>query len=111
MEPFSCPIKSNHCLKVRAPLSDEHLVERACGGDYPSFEALVDRYGSLVYSFALFNLQDQRKAEELTLSTFISAVENLGGLDRSDGFAKWLLAIAVRQTRSIRESGCGRIRL
>jgi DNA-directed RNA polymerase specialized sigma24 family protein len=111
MEPFSCPIKSNHRLKGRAPLSDEQLVERACGGDYSSFETLVDHYASLVYAFALFTLQDQRKAEELTMSTFVNAVENLGGLDRSDDFATWLLVIAARETRRIRESGCGRIRL
>jgi DNA-directed RNA polymerase specialized sigma24 family protein len=111
MEPFSCPIESDHCVKGRAPLADEQLVERACGGDYPAFEALVDRYAALVYSFALSALQDESAAKELTLLTFLNAIENLGGFGRSDRFVTWLLAIGVRETRRIRERGCGRIRL
>ena len=56
---------------------DRALVERAQGGDYAAFEALVRKHQSKTYALAFGLTKNSAEAEEVVQETFLSAFEHL----------------------------------
>lgn len=76
-------------------LSDELLVDRVLAGEPVHFEVLMRRTAARLYRIARGILGSSRRAEEVLLSTFVRAYENLGGYDRRLRFGDWLSRIAI----------------
>jgi RNA polymerase sigma-70 factor (ECF subfamily) len=76
-------------------LSDELLVDRVLSGDPLHYDVLVRRTGARVFRIARGILGKSERAEEVMLSTFVFAYENLGSYDRRLRFGDWLSRIAI----------------
>lgn len=78
-----------------ALLPDEALVERARGGDLPSFEALVERHQDRVYRVAMRLLRNETDAREILQETLVSAWQNLDTFAGRAQFGSWIYRVAV----------------
>jgi RNA polymerase sigma factor (sigma-70 family) len=76
-------------------ISDTELVSMYIKGNEKSFETLVQRYKSKVYTTIYLVVKDQYVAEDLTQDTFIKAVETLrsGRYNEEGKFLPWILRI------------------
>lgn len=74
---------------------DAELVRRAQQGDLSAFEALVARHERHVFSLALRMLRQEQDAEDVTQTTFLSALEHLAGFRGEASFATWVTRIAT----------------
>ncbi len=79
--------------------TDSQLLARARVGDYPAFEALVDRYAGLVYKFAWSLQQGPVVAETVVTVTFLRAIDELKDLPEGVTFRVWILSLAAHQAR------------
>lgn len=78
-----------------SPDPDLSLVQRAAGGDYQAFEALVKAYQGLVYTAAYRLLRHHADAEEVMQETFVSLIEHIDSFAYQSLFRTWLSRIAV----------------
>jgi RNA polymerase sigma-70 factor, ECF subfamily len=76
-------------------LSDELLVDRVLAGESPHYDVLMRRTAARIYRIARGILGSSHRAEEVMLSTFVRAYENLGTYDRRLRFGDWLSRIAI----------------
>lgn len=76
-------------------LSDELLVDRVLAGDPPHYDVLLRRTAARIYRITRGILGSSQRAEEVMLSTFVRAYENLGSYDRRLRFGDWLSRIAI----------------
>ncbi len=74
---------------------DAELVRRAQQGELAAFEALVARHERHVFSLALRMLRQEQDAEDVTQTTFLSALEHLAGFRGEASFATWVTRIAT----------------
>jgi RNA polymerase sigma-70 factor, ECF subfamily len=74
--------------------ADRELVERAQGGDYAAFEALVRKHQGKTYALALGLMKNPAEAEEVVQETFLSAFEHLDGFRGEARFSTWLYRVA-----------------
>lgn len=74
---------------------DEALVKRAQAGELAAFETLVTRHEQAVFRLALRLLRQEHDAEDVTQTTFLSALEHLHGFRGEASFATWLHRIAT----------------
>ncbi len=71
----------------------------AClAGDESAWEALLDRYGRLIWSVALRLGASATEAEEVFQRAWIVIVERLHTLERADRLASWIASVARHQT-------------
>jgi len=83
-------------VKVSAPPQpDEALIRAAQEGDRRAFHALVRRYETTVYRFALKVCRDQAQAEESYQDTFINVYRKLHTFDGKSKFSTWLYTIVT----------------
>ena len=87
------------------PATDEELMACLATRDIEAFEALYDRYGTLVYSTALRVLGDTHLAEDITQEVFLRIWRHPDRYAPERGrFVPWLLSVtrngAVDQVRS-----------
>jgi len=77
------------------------LVERACAGEEPAWEELIDLYGRRVFALAKSRVRSPELAEEIAQSVFATvAVKLRGGSYRDSGrFEAWLFRIAMNRVR------------
>ena len=75
--------------------ADAALVRRAQTGDLSAFETLVERHERHVFSLARRMLRQEEDAEDVTQTTFLSALEHLDGYRGEASFATWLMRIAT----------------
>ncbi len=77
-------------------LSDSKLVSLYIKGNEESFEVLLNRYKSKVFTNIYLIVKDTYIAEDLTQDTFIKAIKTLrGGRYNEEGkFKPWVLRIA-----------------
>lgn len=75
--------------------TDSELVSRAQAGELAAFEVLVGRHERHVFSLALRMVRQEQDAEDVTQTTFLSALENLAGFRGEASFATWLTRIAT----------------
>lgn len=73
---------------------DSSLVLAALGGDRDAFGALVLRYQTPIYNFALHFFRNPDQAEDVTQETFLRAFRFLHSYDLSRRFVTWLYSIA-----------------
>lgn len=76
-------------------LSDELLVDRVLTGDASHYDVLMRRTAARLYRIARGILGSSRRAEEVVLTAFVRAYENLGSYDRRLRFGDWLSRIAI----------------
>lgn len=84
---------------------EDGLLARIGEGDASAFEALYERFGTLVYSTALQVLGDVQAAEDVTQEIFVRLWRRPDRFDPSRGrFVSWLLSVtrnrAVDEVRS-----------
>src|SRR5262245_53706467 len=68
-----------------AEISDSGLLERALGGDEPSFTALYRRRQAAVYRFALQMSGRRSVAEEVTQEVFLALIREGARFDAARG--------------------------
>ena len=76
-------------------LPDEQLMARLAMRDIKAFEALYDRYGTLVYSTALRVVGDVQLAEDIAQEVFLRIWRRPDHYVPQRGrFVTWLLSVA-----------------
>jgi len=81
------------------PSLEADLIRRARGGDERAFTTLVQKYESLVYSFAFKVCRDKDQASETWQDTFVNVYRKLGQFDGKAKFTTWLYAIVVNNCK------------
>ena len=107
-----------HGERRRAEDDDAVLLERfAGGGDAAAFDALLERYGAMVYQVCRRALPTEQDAEDAFQATFLVLVQRAGAIRRRERLAGWLHQTAVRvsgkvrlrsRRRAAREARCAR---
>lgn len=80
---------------------DGILVERARGGDFGAFEALVNRHEQRLYGIALGIVRRPEDAEDAVQTAFLGALEHLGEFRGEAPFASWITQIAANAALKI----------
>jgi RNA polymerase sigma factor (sigma-70 family) len=81
--------------------SDAQLIASCQNGEAWAWDALVERYKSLVYSVALRAGLGQEDAADAFQTVFAVLLENLGRLRDPQGLAAWLITTTKRTSWSI----------
>jgi RNA polymerase sigma-70 factor, ECF subfamily len=96
-------------LSVHRPSDpDLPLLEKARGGDFAAFEALVGRHEQQVYRLARRIVHEPHDAEEAVQETFLSVLEHLKDFRGEANFRSWLLRIATNAALKILRQRRGR---
>lgn len=76
--------------------SDKELVESYLHGNHASFEQLVNRHQSRVFSYILMLVKDRQLADDLFQDTFIKVIRTIkSGAYKEEGkFIQWAMRIA-----------------
>jgi RNA polymerase sigma factor (sigma-70 family) len=95
---------------MSALLSDQHLVQRAAGGEERAFAAIFDRYHQPLYRYCLAIVGDSQDAQDALQNTMIKVLRALPGEEREIKLKPWLYRIAhnesvdlLRRRRDTRE--------
>ncbi len=72
---------------------EEHLVQRAAGGDRAAFGELYSRYARVVHAILLARVRCH-EAEDLVQDVFLTAMSRLSQLRNSTSFSSWICTIA-----------------
>lgn len=76
-------------------LSDEELMDKACGGSERALEEIYQRYSQpLLRYFYRMLWQDKNKAEDFLHDLFIKIMERQGQFDSSRKLSTWMYSIA-----------------
>ena len=78
---------------LRQP-TDEHLAARAVKGSQAAWRALVERYETRVYNYALRMIGHPDDALDLMQEVFVGVYRNLPSFRGDAAFAAWLFRIA-----------------
>lgn len=76
-------------------MSDMELVRSARAGNFGAFEALFERYRTLVYRFCYQIVGRRDDAEDIVQEAFLRAYQNLDRYRDEAKFTTWLLRIAT----------------
>jgi len=76
---------------------DKKLAARAARGDERAFEAIVERYETVIYNAAYRIARDPDDAADITQSVFIKVYRKLDTYDPSYKLFSWLYRIAVNE--------------
>jgi len=74
---------------------DLQFVKDTLGGNFNSFERLVDKYQGRIYRHLRKMVTDASLAEDLLQDTFLSAYRGLNGFTGASSFSTWLFRIAT----------------
>lgn len=83
-------------LPIWNAVSDETLLESAAKGSQRAFEALMDRYMRVVYSYIALRASSADAADILQ-ETMLAVWQGISGFDRRSSLKTWLLAVARRK--------------
>ena len=86
------------------PVSDEEdtaLIKRAADGDDLAFTAIMRKYKSPLYRFALRHMGDADDAEDIVQDTFIAMHRNLARFNPKYKFSTWAFQIAMNKCRDM----------
>lgn len=83
-------------MKKYAICTDEALAQRYMEGDDAAFDELLDRTQQKLFTYILFIVRDQDKANDVFQDTFVRAISKLrnGQYSQSGKFCYWLIRIA-----------------
>lgn len=84
---------SNSIIMQKKP-SDKELIEAILNGETQSFEILVKRYQSYVFTLVLRFTKSREEAEEIAQDVFIKAYKYLNSYKQEGKFTTWLYKIA-----------------
>jgi RNA polymerase sigma factor (sigma-70 family) len=88
--------------------STRELVAAAAAGDQQAWDALVDRYASLLWSVARSYRLSAPDAADVVQTTWLRLVEHLGQIADPDRLPGWLATSARREClRVLRRAGPG----
>lgn len=92
---------------ARPPSGDvASLVTRAADGDRQAWDHLVDRFASMVWSIARAHRLSPADAADVSQTTWLRLVENLGRINQPERIGAWLATTARRESlRIIRLAG------
>ncbi|HDQ34877.1 MAG TPA: RNA polymerase sigma factor [Chloroflexi bacterium] len=76
--------------------TDEQLAQ-AAKADHAAFEDLYHRYVTPVYRYCYARTNNVVDAEDLTMQTFLAALESIARYRGQGAFAAWLFSIARRK--------------
>ncbi|TWT31335.1 ECF RNA polymerase sigma factor SigE [Thalassoglobus neptunius] len=92
--------KNHDNTESQEHLSDSELLAKFIRLKSESaFAALVERYGSLVYSVAIRTVRHRQSAEDVTQATFLVLARDAGKVRKSEALAAWLHGVAQRIAR------------
>jgi RNA polymerase sigma factor (sigma-70 family) len=76
--------------------SDKELVESYLLGNHSSFEQLVNRHQSRVFSYILMLVKDRQLADDIFQDTFIKIIRTIknGAYNEEGKFIQWAMRIA-----------------
>lgn len=77
--------------------TDPQLVARALGGNVAAWQALVERYGGLVFATARKAGLSRDDAEDAAQTVFASLLQSLGAVRDVERLAKWLIVTTKRE--------------
>ncbi|HFE38464.1 MAG TPA: RNA polymerase sigma factor [Gammaproteobacteria bacterium] len=80
---------------------DKALIRRASAGDDPAFTAIMRKYKSPLYRFALRHMGDADDAEDIVQDTFIAMHRNLARFNPKYKFSTWAFQIAMNKCRDM----------
>lgn len=78
--------------------SDRMLVTRALSGDAAAWEALVDRYGGLVYATVRKAGVPRSDAEDVAQEVFRHLLRSLGSVREIERLPGWIVQVARRES-------------
>lgn len=80
--------------------TDFELIDLILNGNIKSFESLVNKYKSKVYSLCLKLTKNEEEAEELSHDAFLKVLKNLSKFKKDSSFSTWLYRIAYNNCLS-----------
>lgn len=83
---------------------ESELVDRVLRGDERAFEALLDRYETVIYNLALRMVGCREDAQDITQGVFVRAYQKLDTFDRRNRLFSWLYRIAINECLNHRRS-------
>src|SRR5262245_5557108 len=88
--------------------SDAELLERfARHADEAAFEALVRRYGPMVWGVCRRVLTDEHAAEDAFQATFLALVRKAASIRKREVVGSWLYGVAYRTARKAERNAAG----
>ena len=80
----------------RIPLSDQQLIENYLAGDETSFELLLNRHKSKIYTSIYLFVKDEDQANDIFQEVFIKIIDTLrkGKYNHEGKFLQWAMRIA-----------------
>ncbi len=95
-------------------LSDRELLGRftSQAGDLAerAFEAIVHRYGPMVWAVCRRAVRDEQAAEDAFQATFLVLAIKAGSIRKHESLGPWLHGVAARISRRARVRACRRVR-
>jgi len=85
------------------------VVRAAAGGDQAGWDALVDLYGGLVWAVARSHRLCAADAADVSQTTWLRLVENLGSVREPERIGAWLATTARRESLRILRMGKKRV--
>jgi len=83
--------------QTQSPPADEASLARQSCTSAEAFAELYRRHVTRVYRYHVAHTGDVRDAEDLTLQTFMAALEGIRSFRGTGSFAAWLMGIASRK--------------
>lgn len=80
------------------PADDTCLVQETLAGNQASFQILVERYQSRLFSLARHYTRNQYEIEDVVQETFLKAFSRLDSFQHQSSFYTWIYRIAVNTT-------------
>jgi RNA polymerase sigma factor (sigma-70 family) len=77
--------------------SPAELIQAAAGGDQEAWDAIVDRFGGLVWATARAHRLSRDEAADVAQTTWLRLVENLDRIREPERIAGWLATTARRE--------------
>lgn len=78
-----------------APLQDTSLVREALEGNQLSFQLLVERYQTRLFSLTRHYTRNPVEIEDIVQETFLKAYSRLASFQHQSSFFTWLYRIAI----------------
>jgi DNA-directed RNA polymerase specialized sigma24 family protein len=80
-----------------ASAATSELVVRACLGEQPAWDQLVERYGEIVWAVARAHGLGPADAADVSRVTWLLLTQHLGSLPQPERLGVWLHATATRE--------------
>jgi RNA polymerase sigma-70 factor, ECF subfamily len=101
------PIANRRSWRALADLTDDRLVELACGRDLNAFEALMRRHNRRLFRVARGVLRSHEAAEDAVQETYLRVFTRLGTYRAGGKFGAWLTRVALNEALMIRRRARG----